>query len=63
MKEFTDRIETGFGIDGDEETRKRDFQEVRGNPETNESVATILSHIREKSELAAEVTAILKRIR
>lgn len=60
-KEFTMSSMTGFGIDGDEEVRRLDFEQVRGEFEKNTVVLAILDHIRIKSELGDELTTRLKR--
>lgn len=54
-KEFTLNNQTGFGIDGSEETRIMDFEQVRGEFEKHPSVQDISNHIREKSRLAEEL--------
>ncbi|TAJ13277.1 DUF4954 family protein [Marinilabiliaceae bacterium JC017] len=54
-KEFTLKSQTGFGIDGSEETRHLDFEQVRGEFESHPSVQDIQRHIKEKSELAREL--------
>ncbi len=60
-KEFTLSSMTGFGIDGDDEVKKRDFEQVRGDFEKNPVVLAILDHIKIKSELGDELIARLKR--
>jgi hypothetical protein len=59
-KEFTLSSMTGFGIDGDDEVKKRDFEQVRGDFEKNSVVLAILDHIKIKSELGDELIARLK---
>ncbi|WP_430816709.1 DUF4954 family protein [Carboxylicivirga sp. RSCT41] len=54
-KEFTLNNQTGFGIDGSEETRMSDFEQVRGEFEKHPSVQDISNHIRVKSRLAEEL--------
>lgn len=54
-KEFTLKSQTGFGIDGTEETKHLDFEHVRGDFEKHPSVQDIHNHIREKSRLAEEL--------
>ncbi|TRX72418.1 DUF4954 family protein [Carboxylicivirga sp. M1479] len=54
-KEFTLNTQTGFGIDGTEETRIQDFEQVRGEFEKHPSVQDISNHIRVKSRLAEEL--------
>lgn len=50
-KEFQLSAMTGFGIDGDDETRMADFEMVRGSFETNNLVQEIKSHIKRKTDL------------
>lgn len=59
-KEFTLSAMTGFGIDGDDEVKKRDFEEVRGEFEKNGVVLAILDHIKIKTELGDELISRLK---
>ncbi|HUW92241.1 MAG TPA: DUF4954 family protein [Bacteroidales bacterium] len=59
-KEFTLSSMTGFGIDGDDEIKRLDFEQVRGDFEKNPVVLSILDHIRIKSELGDELIARLK---
>ncbi len=60
-KEFTLSSMTGFGIDGDDEVKKRDFEQVRGEFEKNGVVLAILDHIKDKTSLGDELIARLKR--
>jgi hypothetical protein len=60
-KEFALSSMTGFGIDGDDEVKKRDFEQVRGDFEKNPVVLAILDHIKIKSELGNELISRLKR--
>ncbi|HPF02175.1 MAG TPA: DUF4954 family protein [Bacteroidales bacterium] len=61
-KEFTLSSMTGFGIDGGEEIKKRDFEQVRGDFESNTVVAAIQDHIRKKTVLGDELIERMKRI-
>nr|MDA3880468.1 DUF4954 family protein [Prolixibacteraceae bacterium] len=54
-KEFQLSAMTGFGVDGDAQTRREDFEMVRGNFETNSFVQEIKSHIERKSNLGDRV--------
>ncbi|MBN1769328.1 MAG: DUF4954 family protein [Prolixibacteraceae bacterium] len=54
-KEFQLSAMTGFGVDGDAQTRKEDFEMVRGSFETNSFVQEIKSHIERKSNLGDRV--------
>jgi hypothetical protein len=61
-KEFATPAQIGFGVDGDEASRKADFQEVRGTFEGNSFVRKIEEHIADKTALAEELIARLERI-
>lgn len=61
-KEFTLSSMTGFGIDGDEAIKKLDFEEVRGEFNSNSVVAAIQDHIKQKSALGDELIARMKKI-
>jgi len=62
-KEFNLSSMTGFGIDGGEEIKKLDFEQVRGEFNSNKVVAAIQEHIKHKSALADELIARMTRIR
>jgi carbonic anhydrase/acetyltransferase-like protein (isoleucine patch superfamily) len=62
-KEFTLSSMTGFGIDGGEEIKKRDFEQVRGEFESNSVVSAIQEHIKHKTALGDELTERLSHIR
>ena len=62
-KEFTLSSMTGFGIDGGDEVRKLDFEEVRGEFESNSVVNDIRDHIVKKSALGDELTARMQNVR
>jgi carbonic anhydrase/acetyltransferase-like protein (isoleucine patch superfamily) len=61
-KEFTLSSMTGFGIDGGEEIKKLDFEQVRGDFESNSVVAAIQDHIRKKTALGDELIERVSRI-
>ena len=61
-KEFTLSSMTGFGIDGGDEVKKLDFEQVRGEFESNSVVAAIQEHIRNKTSLGDELIKRMKRI-
>jgi hypothetical protein len=61
-KEFNLSSRTGFGIDDDEEVKKIDFEEVRGDFESNSVVAAIQDHIRKKSALGDELIGRMRQI-
>jgi hypothetical protein len=62
-KEFTLSSMTGFGIDGGDEEKKLDFEQVRGDFESNSVVAAINEHIKKKSALGDELIERMKRIK
>jgi hypothetical protein len=62
-KEFTLSSMTGFGIDGGEDIKKLDFEQVRGEFESNSVVAAIQEHIKEKTALGDELIKRLSRIK
>jgi hypothetical protein len=59
-KEFTLSSMTGFGIDGDDEIKRLDFEQVRGDFEKNPVVLAILDHIKVKSALGDELIGRLQ---
>jgi hypothetical protein len=61
-KEFTLSSMTGFGIDGGDEIKKRDFEQVRGEFESNNVVAAIQEHIKIKTALGNELKERIKKI-
>lgn len=62
-KEFTLSSMTGFGIDGDDEVKRLDFEQVRGDFERNPVVLAILDHIKVKTELGDELISRLSSAR
>ena len=61
-KEFTLSSMTGFGIDGGAEVKKLDFEQVRGEFESNSVVAAIQEHIKQKTALGDELIGRMKKI-
>ncbi len=61
-KEFTLSAKTGFGIDGDLETKEQDFEGVRGTFEKNTFVTEILNHIKRKTDLGNRTIELLSKI-
>jgi hypothetical protein len=61
-KEFTLSSMTGFGIDGSAEDKKLDFEEVRGEFESNIVVAAIQEHIKQKKALGDELINRMNKI-
>ena len=62
-KEFTLSSMTGFGIDGGEEIKKRDFEQVRGDFESNSVVSAIQDHIKQKTALGDELIVRISKIK
>ena len=62
-KEFSATAQTGFGLDGDEQTKRLDFAAVRGIFEENSFVTEIQQHIKNKTELGNELINRIKKIK
>ncbi|MDR1225431.1 MAG: DUF4954 family protein [Prevotellaceae bacterium] len=62
-KEFTLSAMTGFGVDGDEEDKQLDFEQVRGPFEANAFVAEVTSHIARKTGLGNNMIERMKKIK
>ncbi|MBQ8050415.1 MAG: DUF4954 family protein [Bacteroidaceae bacterium] len=58
-KEFSLSTKTGFGFDGNRSTAEADFQEVRGEFQSNPFVTAVEEHIRVKSALGDKWIALL----
>jgi hypothetical protein len=61
-KEFTLSSMTGFGIDGGDDVKKLDFEQVRGEFESNSVVSAIQVHLEQKSALGDELIERMKRV-
>ena len=61
-KEFRLETMTGFGIDGDQAVKQKDFENVRGKFEENTFVTEILDHIKRKTALGDRVIAQLNKV-
>ena len=61
-KEFTLSSMTGFGIDGGDEDKKLDFEQVRGEFESNSVVAAIQEHIKQKTALGDELIERMSKV-
>ena len=62
-KEFDLNSQTGFGVDGDREQAEADFEEVRGNFESNSFVKAVLEHIEKKTQLGDKILAQLSQVK
>ena len=54
-KEFALSKKIGFGADGDDDDKEKDFENVRGTMHTNESVLAIKRHMQEKETLGTKI--------
>lgn len=61
-KEFSLSSMTSFGADGNWKQKMEDFEQVRGDFESNSSVRSILKHIKVKTELGNELISRLQKI-
>jgi len=62
-KEFTATAQIGYGIDGDEETKRGDFAAVRGTFDKDSFVSEIEQHIADKTTLADELISRMEKMR
>ena len=58
-KEFSLASMTGFGADGSREIKEKDFENVRGDFESNAFVKAVLTHIEVKRALGEDAIARL----
>ena len=62
-KEFSLSARTGFGFDGaSRHTVEADFEQVRGEFETNPFVTEVQAHIERKSALGDRIIAMLESL-
>ncbi len=61
-KEFSLAAMTGFGADGRRREKKLDFEQVRGDFESNSFVNAVLKHIEVKSALGDELIGRMRRV-
>lgn len=62
QKEFSLTAQTGFGVDGNQNQKKIDFEQVRGAFENNPFVETVKKHINDKTALGEELISRLKKV-
>ena len=62
-KEFAATAQIGYGLDGDEKTKHRDFTSVRGTFEEDIFVSEIEQHITGKTALADELISRMENLR
>lgn len=61
-KEFSLSSKTGFGADGTRDEKELDFEQVRGDFESNTFVTAVVEHIKIKTDLGDELIARLQRV-
>jgi NDP-sugar pyrophosphorylase family protein len=61
-KEFTSEVKTGFGVDGDDTDRQKDFESVRGDFDKHPFVLEVKNHISIKTALGDELIARIKNL-
>ncbi|MHC4756903.1 MAG: DUF4954 family protein [Planctomycetota bacterium] len=62
QKEFAATAQIGFGLDGEEEAKHSDFEQVRGTFEENSFVSEIEKHITSKAELGDALTSQIRKL-
>jgi len=62
-KEFSATVQTGYGLDGDQQTRQADFERVRGTFDENDFVQEIEKHIINKTALGDELISRMETVR
>jgi len=60
-KEFALTQRIGFGVDGDEEDKRKDFENVRGTMQTDDSVLAIKKHMEAKEALGQRIIEQVKK--
>ena len=61
-KEFNLASMTSFGVDGDEEQKQCDFENVRGKFDKNPFVREVLNHIEIKTALGNKIIKFVEEI-
>lgn len=61
-KEFNLNSKIGFGVDGDEEQKHKDFESVRGSFEHNPFVKEVLNHIQIKTKLGNDTIQFINKL-
>ena len=61
-KEFSMAAHTGFGVDGDSSQKQTDFEQVRGDFESNPFVSSVRKHITDKTALGDELIERIKSV-
>lgn len=63
MKEFNTMAMTGFGVDGDDDDKINDFEQVRGDFEHHSVTRKIVEHMEETDQLADEFIANIEKMK
>jgi NDP-sugar pyrophosphorylase family protein len=61
-KEFTLKVKTSFGVDGTDDEKQKDFENVRGDFDKNPFVLEVINHIKIKTELGNELINRIKDV-
>lgn len=59
-KEFSLVVMTGFGVDGEEGDKEADFENVRGNLDSHNTILTIKKHMADKKKLGDDLIDKMK---
>ena len=62
-KEFAGTAQIGFGLDGSDECKRADFEQVRGTYDKNSFVLEIEKHIADKTRLGDELIGRMEKLR
>lgn len=62
-KEFAPTAQIGYGLDGDQQTRRADFEQVRGTFDENSFVREIDKHVVSKTALGDELIGRMEKLR
>lgn len=61
LKEYDTNAQTGFGIDGDDEVKKLDFEAVRGTSEENSFIQDLKADSEHVESVTTEITRMIER--
>jgi len=61
LKEYDSNAQTGFGIDGDDEVKKLDFEAVRGTSEENNFIQDLKADTEHVENVTTEITRMIER--
>jgi len=60
--EFTLKVKTSFGVDGTDDEKQKDFENVRGDFDKNPFVLDVINHIKTKKKLGNELIDRIKGV-